>query len=88
MENDRLWGRLVDRHHRILRSETVPIVDGDTEAAFLEICRRFDIQRPIQLRKHAHEYENFNTTFHFVFPAGNRAHFRPRAFPDAHPPAH
>ena len=33
MENDRLWGRLVDRHHRILRSETVPIVDGDTEAA-------------------------------------------------------
>lgn len=72
MENDRLWGRLVDRHHRILRSETVPIVNGDTEAAFLEICRRFDIQRPIQLRKHAHEYENFNTTFytqeHFTEP--------------------
>ena len=72
MENDRLRGRLVDRHHRILRSETVPIVNGDTEAAFLEICRRFDIQRPIQLRKHAHEYENFNTTFytqeHFTEP--------------------
>ena len=62
MENDRLWGRLVDSHRRILRSETVPIEDGNTEAAFLELCRRFDIQRPIQLKKHALEYENFNTT--------------------------
>ncbi len=72
MENDRLWGRLVDRHHRILRSETVPIEGNDTESALLELCRRFDIQRPLQLPKHAREFENFNTTFytqeHFTEP--------------------
>ncbi len=63
MENSRLWGRII-RHHRIAKSETVDIVDGDIEAAFVEICRRFDVQRPIQLPKHNREFENFGRTFY------------------------
>ena len=72
MENDRLWGRLVDRHRRIIQSETIPIENNDLEQAFIELCHRFDIQRPIQLPKHAREFENFNTTSytqeHFTEP--------------------
>ena len=63
MQNSRLWGRII-RHHRIAKSETVDIIDGDIEAAFLEICRRFDVQRPIQLPKHNREFENFGRTFY------------------------
>ena len=61
MQNSRLWGRII-RHHRIAKSETVDIIDGDIEAAFVEICRRFDVQRPIQLPKHNREFENFGPT--------------------------
>ena len=39
-------------------------MDGDIEAAFVEICRRFDVQRPIQLPKHNREFENFGRTFY------------------------
>lgn len=63
MQNSRLWGRII-RHHRIAKSETVDIIDGDIEAAFVEICRRFDVQRPIQLPKHNREFENFGRTFY------------------------
>ena len=63
MENSRLWGRIIKRH-RIAASETVEIVDGDIEAAFVELCRRFDVQRPIQLPKHNREFENFGRTFY------------------------
>ena len=48
MEHYRLWGRVVSRH-RIVKNETVEIHDGDIESAFLELCRRFDVQRPLQL---------------------------------------
>ncbi|MBR1707389.1 MAG: hypothetical protein IJ719_00995 [Clostridia bacterium] len=72
MENARLWGRLIDRHHRVLSSETVEIESGDLDTAILELCRRFDIERPIQLPKHQREFESFNTTFfskeHFTEP--------------------
>ena len=51
MEHYRLWGRVVSRH-RIVKNETVEIHDGDIESAFLELCRRFDVQRPLQLPKH------------------------------------
>ena len=61
MENSRLWGRII-KNHRIERSETVDIEDGDIEAAFVEICRRFDVQRPIQLPKHNREFEKFGRT--------------------------
>lgn len=61
MANHRLWGRLI-KNHRIAHSETVEIEDGDIEAAFLEICRRFDVQRPLQLPKHNREFEKFGRT--------------------------
>ncbi len=71
MEKSRLWGRIIS-NHRIERSETVEIEDGDIEAAFVEICRRFDVQRPIQLPKHNREFEKFGRTFytkeHFTEP--------------------
>ena len=71
MEKSRLWGRNIN-NHRIERSETVEIEDGDIEAAFVEICRRFDVQRPIQLPKHNREFEKFGRPFytkeHFTEP--------------------
>ena len=63
MDKNRLWGRII-RRHRIVKSETVTIEDGDIEAAFLEICRRFDVQRPLQLPKHDREFEEFGRTFY------------------------
>ena len=68
MEKSRLWGRII-KNHRIERSETVDIEDGDIEAAFVEICRRFDVQRPLQLPKHNREFEKFGRT------AYTREHF-------------
>lgn len=61
MDKNRLWGRLI-RHHRIARQETVTIEGDDLEDAFLEICRRFDVQRPLQLPKHNREFEKFGRT--------------------------
>lgn len=61
MDKNRLWGRLI-RHHCIARQETVTIEDDDIEEAFLEICRRFDVQRPLQLPKHNREFEKFGRT--------------------------
>ena len=61
MANHRLWGRLIN-NHRIAASETVEIEDGGIEDAFLEICRRFDVQRPLQLPKHNREFEKFGRT--------------------------
>ena len=63
MNSNRLWGRLI-RHHRIARQETVTIEHDDIEEAFLEICRRFDVQRPLQLPKHTREFEKFGRTFY------------------------
>ena len=39
------------------------------EAAFLELCRRFDVQRPLHLPKHNREFEKFGRT------AYTREHF-------------
>ena len=61
MDKNRLWGRLI-RHHRISRQETVTIENADIEEAFLEIRRRFDVQRPLQLPKHNREFEKFGRT--------------------------
>ena len=62
MNNNRLWGRMM-KQQRIIRQETIEIIDDDIEEAFLEICRRFDVQRPIQLPKHNREFEKFGRTF-------------------------
>ena len=63
MQKHRLWGRII-KNHRIDKSETVEIEDGNIEEAFLEICRRFDVQRPLQLPKHNREFEQFGRTFY------------------------
>jgi len=63
MDKNRLWGRII-KNQRIFRSETVAIENDDLEEAFLEICRRFDVQRPIQLPKHNREFERFGRTFY------------------------
>lgn len=49
---------------RIVKQETIEIKNDDIESAFLEICRRFDVQRPLQLPKHNREFENFGRTFY------------------------
>ena len=61
MDKNRLWGRIISGH-RIAMQETVTIENDDIEAAFLEICRRFDVQRPLQLPKHNREFEKFGRT--------------------------
>ena len=61
MEKSRLWGRIIN-NHRIERSETIDLEDGDIESAFVELCRRFDVQRPLQLPKHNREFEKFGRT--------------------------
>ena len=63
MEKHRLWGRIV-RHQKIVKNETVAIENDDIEEAFLELCRRFDVQRPLQLPKHNREFEQFGRTFY------------------------
>ena len=63
MDKNRLWGRII-AGHRIAMQETVTIKNDDIEEAFLEICRRFDVQRPIQLPKHNREFEKFGRTFY------------------------
>ena len=63
MNNNRLWGRMM-KQQRIIRQETIEIHNDDLEEAFLEICRRFDVQRPIQLPKHNREFEKFGRTFY------------------------
>ena len=63
MNNNRLWGRIMKRQ-RIVKQETVEIENDNLEEAFLEICRRFDVQRPLQLPKHSREFENFGRTFY------------------------
>ena len=62
MDKNRLWGRII-AGHRIARQETVTIENDDIEEALLEACRRFDVQRPIQLPKHNREFEKFGRTF-------------------------
>jgi len=62
MNNNRLWGRMM-KQQRIVRQETIEIEDDNIEEAFLEICRRFDVQRPLQLPKHNREFEKFGRTF-------------------------
>ena len=61
MEAKRLWGRII-QDHRIISSETVCIEDDDLERAIRELCRRFDIQRPVQLPKHDRDLKQFGRT--------------------------
>jgi len=57
----RLWARII-RKHRIERQGTYDCRYEDVEEALTELCREFDIPRPIWLNKHYREYEEFRRT--------------------------
>ncbi|MCR4706347.1 MAG: hypothetical protein K5746_00210 [Clostridiales bacterium] len=63
MAQSRLWGRVI-RDHRIISNETVPIEDGDFDTALRELCRRFDLQRPLQFPKNDRDLASFGRTFY------------------------
>lgn len=57
----RLWARVINRH-RIERQATVPCSREAVEDALTELCREFDIPRPLWLNKHYREFEEFRRT--------------------------
>lgn len=57
----RLWARIIKRH-RIDQQATRDCRFEDVEDALTEMCREFDIPRPIWLEKHYREYESFRRT--------------------------
>ncbi len=57
----RLWARIIKKH-RIDRQATAECAFQDAEAALTELCRGFDIPRPIWLNKHTREFEEFRRT--------------------------
>ena len=65
----RLWARII-KDHRIDRQDTRPCEWGEESDALTELCKSFDIPRPIWLPKHEREYESFRRTAflpeHFV----------------------
>lgn len=64
----RLWARII-KDHRIDRQDTCPCVWGREDEALTELCKGFDIPKPIRLPKHEREYESFRRT------AFTREHF-------------
>lgn len=64
----RLWARVI-RDHRIQRQDTISCAWGDTNEALTQLCKDFDIPRPIWLDKHEREYQSFRRT------AFTREHF-------------
>ena len=57
----RLWARIINKH-RIERQATAPCAWEGVEDALTELCREFDIPRPIWLNKHYREFEDFRRT--------------------------
>ena len=57
----RLWARII-RKHRIERQATQECRYDEVEDALTELCREFDIPRPIWLDKHYREYGEFRRT--------------------------
>lgn len=64
----RLWARVI-RDHRIEKQDTRPCAWGEENEALTELCKEFDIPRPIWLPKHEREYTSFRRT------AFSREHF-------------
>ena len=62
----RLWARII-RKHRIERQATYDCRFEDVEEALTELCRQFDVPRPLWLDKHTREYEEFRRTQFFFF---------------------
>lgn len=57
----RLWARIIQKH-RILKQATAECAFDGTEDALTELCREFDIPRPLWLDKHRREYAEFRRT--------------------------
>ena len=57
----RLWARII-KGHRIDRQATCDCRYEASEEALTELCREFDIPRPIWLDKHYREYGEFRRT--------------------------
>ena len=57
----RLWAKIIKRH-RIERQATAPCAWEGVEDALTELCREFDIPRPLWLNKHDREFEDFRRT--------------------------
>ena len=64
----RLWARVI-RDHRIEKQDTRPCAWGEENEALTELCKEFDIPRPIWLPKHERAYASFRRT------AFSREHF-------------
>ena len=56
-----IWVRLMHRNH-ILRDIVEPCAWEDWQTALGEACRKMDQPRPIVLRKHETDFENFSQT--------------------------
>ena len=57
----RLWAKIIQKQ-RIERQATYDCRFDEVEEALTELCREFDIPRPIWLDKHFREYEAFQRT--------------------------
>ncbi len=57
----RLWARIIKKH-RIEKQATAPCAWGGVDEALTELCRDFDIPKPIWLNKHEREFEEFRRT--------------------------
>lgn len=57
----RLWAKII-RNHRIYRQATAECAWGDVDDALTELCRDFDIPKPLWLEKHGREFDSFRRT--------------------------
>ena len=57
----RLWARIMKKQ-RIARQATVECAWEGVDDALTELCRDFDIPRPLWLDKHRREFESFRRT--------------------------
>ena len=57
----RLWARII-RKHRIEKQATAECAWAEVQDALTELCRGFDIPRPLWLDKHDREFEAFRRT--------------------------
>lgn len=61
VQEPRLWGRVM-KGQKIIKQHTVPCDPADFSEALEELCRFFDVQRPLWLGKHSREMEQFSHT--------------------------
>ena len=57
----RLWAKII-RRQRIERQDTAECALEEVQDALTELCREFDIPRPLWLNKHSREFEEFRRT--------------------------